>query len=81
MLFAYNSPRKNNNTTKNMLITLQIPADKYGAIATEAALAGKPLDAYIVETSEKNNFKPVTENDISRIRETQNVSRGVWLRR
>lgn len=55
------------------LITLQIPAEKYGAIATEAALAGQPIDAFILQTSEQNEFKPVTEHDLARIREIKNV--------
>jgi hypothetical protein len=61
----------------NTLITLQIPADKYGAIATESALAGKPIDAYIVDTLDKNNFKPVNENDLARIHQTEKPCKAV----
>lgn len=61
----------------NTLITLQIPADKYGAIATESALAGKPIDAYIVDTLEKNEFKPVNENDLAGIHKAENPCRTV----
>ena len=61
----------------NTLITLQIPADKYGAIATESALAGKPIDAYIVDTLDKNNFKPVNENDLAGIHQAEKPCKAV----
>lgn len=61
----------------NTLITLQIPADKYGAIATESALAGKPIDAYIVDTLAKNEFNPVNENDLARIHQVEKPCKAV----
>lgn len=61
----------------NTLITLQIPADKYGAIATESALAGKPIDAYIVDTLAKNEFNPVNENDLARIHQAEKPCKAV----
>lgn len=50
-----------------MLITLQIPTDKYGQLATLAAVAGMPIDKYVVDTvkeptkSEPTTAKPSTE--------------------
>jgi hypothetical protein len=38
-----------NATTENT-ITLQIPVEKYGAIATMAAVMGMPLDEYLIST-------------------------------
>lgn len=42
-------------------ITLRIPAKEYGAIATAAALAQKPIDKFIVDGITPSNPKPTTE--------------------
>jgi hypothetical protein len=36
------------NATTEKTITLQIPVEKYGAIATMAAVMGIPLDEYLI---------------------------------
>lgn len=78
MFFAYNKSIRTYKTMQTtQLITLQIPADKYGAIATEAALAGKPLDAYIVDVLNKNDFTPVNDNDLARIHQAEKPCRTV----
>ena len=46
------SPERNQTMTR---VTLQIPIDKYGTIATLAAVANMPIDKYVVQEVKKTD--------------------------